>query len=207
MRIPPKEDLTIILGVVSLRQRNRRNAMRLTQRRALDLFIERGFDAVTVAEIAETVGMAASTLYRHFETKEAIVLWDEHDQAIDSALDDALRRLPPFAAIREVFVEELGGRYDADLDFQLTRIRYIYATEQLHAAAVEADFRARDELTRGLEQVLARPQRSAAPIIAGAAMLALDVAIDRWQQAEAKTPLDQLIGEAFDHLSNLDRLG
>jgi hypothetical protein len=45
-----------------------------------------------------------------------------------------------------VFVDELATRYDVDLDFQLRRIRYIYATKQLHAAAVEADLRTRAEL-------------------------------------------------------------
>ena len=53
--------------------------MRLTQRTALPLFTEQGFDQVTVEDIADQVGMAASTIYRHFATKERIVLWDEHE--------------------------------------------------------------------------------------------------------------------------------
>ncbi len=198
--------MTIILLVPSLRQRNRLNAMRLTQRTALPLFRERGFDAVTVAEIAEEVDVAASTIYRHFDTKEDIVLWDEHDPAIDDALVKALRRRPPLEAIREVFVSELGSRYDADLEFQLPRIQYIYATEQLHAAAVEADFRARDELTEGLRHFLSKANRDAAPLLAGAALLALDVAMDRWQRDGARTPLGRLIGDEFDRLARLGEL-
>ena len=191
---------------MSLRERNRHNAMKLTQRTALRLFVERGFDEVTVAEIAEAVGMAPSTLYRHFSTKEAIVLWDEHEGAIDRALASALGRYPPLEAIRRVFVEELGGRYDDDLDFQLRRIRYIYRTEQLHAAAIEADFANREELTEGLEQILAAEHRPAAPLLAGAALLALDVAIDRWQRAEAATPLGAEIDRAFAQLAQLPHL-
>ena len=61
--------------------------MRLTQRKAMELFQARGFDDVTVGEIAAEVGMAASTLYRHFATKESIVLWDEHESAIEDALE------------------------------------------------------------------------------------------------------------------------
>lgn len=190
----------------SLRQRNRHNAMRTTQRAALAMFTERGFDNVTVGEIAAEVGMAASTLYRHFPTKEHIVIWDEHDAAIDAALEQALRERRPLDAIRHVFVNELATRYDADLDFQLRRIQYIYATEQLHAAAVEADLRMRDELTAGLEHFMTERNRPAAVIVSGAALLALDIAIDRWQANNAEQPLADHITESFDQLTRLAEL-
>jgi AcrR family transcriptional regulator len=170
------------------------------------MFIERGFDAVTVGEIAAEVGMAPSTLYRHFATKEDIVLWDEHDVAIGAALEGALEQHPPLAAIREVFITELGSRYDADLEFQLMRIKYIYATEQLHAAAVEADFRDRAELAAGLQQVLSKGNRSAATLMAGAALLVLDIAFDRWQRDNAETSLEKLVHEGFEQLTDLDSI-
>lgn len=192
--------------MVSLRERNRRNAMRETQRIALAMFQKRGFDAVTVADVAEQAGMAASTVYRHFVTKEALILWDEHDPAIDQALERHLRHQRPLSAIRDALVETLGSYYDADLDFQLARIKYIYATTQLHAAAVEGDFRARDELAAGLRHFLSRKNKDAAPVIAGAAMVAVDVAMDRWQQNDGKKPLAVLLTEAFSQLEQLDQL-
>ncbi|MFT6764577.1 MAG: AcrR family transcriptional regulator [Candidatus Aldehydirespiratoraceae bacterium] len=180
--------------------------MRTTQRAALSMFIERGFDRVTVGEIAAEVGMAPSTLYRHFRTKEDIVMWDEHDAAIDDALGRALAKKPPLEALRSVFVDELANRYNADLDFQLLRIRYIYATEQLHAAAIEADLRTRAELTAGLEQTMTKPNRPAAAIIAGASLLALDIAIDRWQSDNGEQPLTKRIEESFRQLEQINDL-
>jgi len=180
--------------------------MRATQHVALDLFIERGFDNVTVGEIASEVGMAPSTLYRHFTTKEAIVLWDEHDAAIDDALGKAVKSKTPLEALRYVFIEELATRYDSDLDFQLRRIQYIYATEQIHAAAVEADLRVRAELTAWLESVMAKKNRSASPVIAGAALLALDIAIERWQADSAKQSLATRIEESFAQLEQIGTL-
>jgi AcrR family transcriptional regulator len=147
--------------------------------------------------------MAPSTIYRHFSTKEAIVLWDEHDPAIEAALVRLLERRPPFQAVREAFVETLGTRYGDDDSFQLQRIKFIYATPQVHAAAVESDFTSRRELTEGLEHFLSRDQRAAAPIIAGAAMLALDVAMEQWQANDGKTPLRDLLTTAFDQLESL----
>jgi len=170
------------------------------------MFIERGFDDVTVGEIAAEVGMAPSTLYRHFRTKEDIVMWDEHDAAIDDALEHALADKPPLEALRSVFVDELATRYDADLDFQLRRIRYIYATEQLHAAAVEADLRTRAELTAGLEHAMTQQNRPAAAIIAGASLLALDIAIDRWQADNARQSLTKRIEESFQQLKQINHL-
>lgn len=171
------------------------------------MFYEHGFDKVTVDRIAGEAGMAASSIYRHFPTKEDIVLWDEHDEAIDDALTQELKRLPPLQAMRIVFVETLGSRYDADIEFQLQRIKYIYATEQIHAAAVEADLRNRQELSDGLRHVLGRKDRDAAPILAGAALLAVDVAIERWQANDAKKRLSVYLNDAFDALMSMATIG
>lgn len=178
--------------------------MRETQRTALGMFEARGFDTVTVAEIAEEVGIAASTIYRHFETKEAIVLWDEHDAGIEKALERELGRQAPFAAMRAAFVADLGGRYEEDFDFQLRRVRYIYATQQLHAAAVENDYHQTVELASALEPLLSESERGSGTLLAGAASLALDVAFDRWQADGGARPLGALIDEAF---GTIERLG
>lgn len=180
--------------------------MRDIQRAAMKLFAAHGFDAVTVEQIANTAGTAASTVYRHFGTKERIVLWDEHDVAIDGALAQRLGSQPPLRAIREAFVETLAGRYDDDLDFQLARIRFIYATPQVHGAAVEADLQNRDELTAALRASMSRTTRTAAALVAGCALLALDRAFERWQADGAGTALATLIGEEFDTLADLGTL-
>jgi AcrR family transcriptional regulator len=195
------------VSMVSLRERNRTNAKVLVQRTGLALFYEHGFDEVTVGRIADAAGMAASSVYRHFPTKEDIVLWDEHDEAIDEALTRQLKKLPPLQAMRTVFVETLGHRYDADIEFQLQRIKYIYATEQIHAAAIEADLRNRIELSDGLRHALGRKNRDAAPILAGAALLAVDVAVERWQANDANKPLSVYLNGAFDALTTMATIG
>ena len=180
--------------------------MRLTQRTALDLFIERGFDNVTVGEIADEVGMAASTLYRHFSTKEAIVLWDEHDPSIDKALEKGLKQEASFAALGDIFATTIADLYNEDFDFQLRRVTYIFQTKSLHAAGIQTDVNDTEELAKALEYFLPKKQRHHAAIIAGAAMLALDTAFDRWQASKGKAPLGQLITEAFDALGNVSSL-
>ena len=40
---------------------------------ALELFVERGFYGTAVPEIADRAGVGAGTIYRYFESKEALV--------------------------------------------------------------------------------------------------------------------------------------
>lgn len=192
--------------MTSLRQRNRHNAMRLTQRTALDMFISRGFDNVTVGEIADEVGMAASTLYRHFSTKEDIVLWDEHEAGLDKALEKGLKAEPSFASLGHIFATELANRYDEDIDFQLRRVTYIFETTAMHGAAIEADLHDTEELAKGLAHFLPKQQRRHAPLLAAAAMMALDSALDQWQAGRAKEPLGRLITQSFEAVANINEL-
>ena len=74
----------------------RRERKKAATRRALSdaarrLFLERGFDKVTVAEIAEAADTAVSTLFVHFPAgKEALILGDgaEREQALTAAVRD-----------------------------------------------------------------------------------------------------------------------
>lgn len=61
---------------LTLRQRNRLAAMQHIQSIAMDLFDERGYQAVTVEDIAEAAGVSASTFYRYFGTKEGVFTVD-----------------------------------------------------------------------------------------------------------------------------------
>lgn len=52
-------------------------------RAATELFAERGFAAVTMADIAEQVGLARSSLYRYFPDKDHILLaWLRRENAV-----------------------------------------------------------------------------------------------------------------------------
>ncbi|WP_431932998.1 TetR/AcrR family transcriptional regulator [Nonomuraea jabiensis] len=59
------------------------------QQAALSLFTERGYDATSMREIAEQLGITKAALYYHFDSKEAIVLslFQENMRALDDLLD------------------------------------------------------------------------------------------------------------------------
>ncbi|QKW18551.1 helix-turn-helix transcriptional regulator [Kitasatospora sp. NA04385] len=60
----------------TLRERQRARTRQLLQTHAVRLFTERGYDAVTVADVAEAAGVSPMTVYRHFPTKEDLALVD-----------------------------------------------------------------------------------------------------------------------------------
>jgi AcrR family transcriptional regulator len=57
-----------------LRERRKRATRQMLIDTASDMFLKRGFDAVTVAEIAEVCEVSPTTVFNHFPTKESLVL-------------------------------------------------------------------------------------------------------------------------------------
>jgi AcrR family transcriptional regulator len=74
-----------------LRQLKKLETMRHVQLTALGLFEAHGFDAVTIEEVASAARVSASTVYRPFDTKEGLVIWDEYDPVLLRALAERLR--------------------------------------------------------------------------------------------------------------------
>ncbi|MEV6987051.1 TetR family transcriptional regulator [Sphaerisporangium sp. NPDC051017] len=57
-----------------LRERKKQRTKETIRQAAMRLFMERGFDGVTVAEVAEAAEVAKVTLFKYFPTKESLVL-------------------------------------------------------------------------------------------------------------------------------------
>lgn len=57
-----------------VRERNRQALRRRLSDTATAMFLERGFDAVRVSDVASACGVSTKTVWNHFSTKEALVL-------------------------------------------------------------------------------------------------------------------------------------
>ncbi|MGW5116221.1 TetR/AcrR family transcriptional regulator [Streptomyces noursei] len=84
-----------------LRERKKRQTRQRISEVALGLFVARGFDKVTIAEVAAAADVSVNTLYNYFAAKEDLVL--PPDEASPQRLADIVRdRQPGESAARAV---------------------------------------------------------------------------------------------------------
>ncbi|GII31366.1 TetR family transcriptional regulator [Planotetraspora mira] len=95
-----------------LRERKKLQTRRAIFGVALELFRERGFDNVSVAEIAAKAGISKMTVFNYFPTKEDIVLGPMEEHVGDPAAiaEGRAPGEPIVAAFRRTFLERLEGR-------------------------------------------------------------------------------------------------
>jgi AcrR family transcriptional regulator len=95
----------------SLRERKKRQTRALITETAHRLFTERGFDAVTVADVARAADVSEGTVFNYFPTKED--LFYSGMEAFETALVDAVRQRPagePVLHAFRRFVLDRSGR-------------------------------------------------------------------------------------------------
>lgn len=89
-----------------LRERKKQRMFHDLSETAIRLFLEKGFDAVSVAEVAAAAEVSKPTLFRYFPTKEDLVLHRiaDHEQ---EAARIAVQGPTPLAALRRHFLDGL----------------------------------------------------------------------------------------------------
>jgi AcrR family transcriptional regulator len=103
-----------------LRERKKQQTREAIAAAAMELFAERGFDAVTVAEVAQAADVSTATVFNYFPTKEDLVysrleVFEEAllgairgRQAGESVLDAFARFM--FERMREAASRDFGNR-------------------------------------------------------------------------------------------------
>jgi mycofactocin system transcriptional regulator len=166
---------------------------------ALDLFAARGFDEVSVDDVAAAAGIARRTLFRYYPSKNAIPWgdFDAHLAHLRNLLDDVPDDAPVGESLRSALLT-FNSFGEAETARHRTRMRMILETAALQAhsmtmyagwRAVVADFVARRV---GLKAADLVPQTVAWTML-GVALSAYG----HWL-ADESVSLQQAIGDAFD---------
>ena len=141
-----------------LRERKKRLMRQRLSDTATEMFMERGFDGVRVAEIAAACGVSEKTVFNYFPTKESLVLdrWDTTMASLRGGLADP--GITPVAAVLRILDTELNG---------LTG----WLAAQDDPAAATAQVRRFGDLLRATPALQAHQRDIAAQLVAEAAAL------------------------------------
>jgi AcrR family transcriptional regulator len=189
----------------TLRERRRSETRRLVQAHAVRLFTDHGYDAVTVADVAEAAGVSAMTVYRHFPTKEDLVLIDQPAQLIaehvaaSSPTQPLVRRVG--SALIDAATISTGGNGDeqaANERFLLDCLRLMVSTPALRARHLDSQYALQQAIVDALGDDATDPDAAfRAQAATSACLAAMHTALTRWVEDDGHTKLPDLIARAL----------
>lgn len=159
----------------------------------MHLFLEHGFDTTTVAEVAEAAGVSAMTVFRHFPTKEHLVLQDEYDPVIADRVQRRPAGEPPLRRIAMSILEGLD-ELPPDPHLLLTRTRLILHTPALRARLWENNHTTQQAIAAALPD----ENPFEVQVAASACLAAATSAMTRWAEADGRPDLRTLMAEALE---------
>jgi AcrR family transcriptional regulator len=97
---------------LGLRERKKKQTAIKVWRTAVDLFLEHGFDEVSVAQIAEAAEVSKMTVFNYFKTKEDLLMgvMEEHVEDLARALRERAPGESAVDATREMFLRKVAAR-------------------------------------------------------------------------------------------------
>jgi AcrR family transcriptional regulator len=176
------------------------NARERLERAALALFAERGYDATTVADIAERAGLTKSTFFRHFTDKRE-VLFAGQDILI-GLFSEAIGAAPPAAATIDCLAAALRAAAAV-----FTPERHDLASQRRAVIAANTELQERELLKRArfaAEIATALRARGIDETTAGLAaqlgVLAFSTAFARWADPAGQQPFAETADAALRDL-------
>lgn len=189
--------------MLGLRERKKAATRAALRRAALQLVTDRGFDAVTVEEIADLAGVAQRTFFRYFASKEDVIV-DDRDLAEELAalLEQTPAAQPPVAAVRTALLS-LAGRLDAgDRAEILARQRLIATTPALLARSLEQHQAWEAVLADWLAERLGTTDRLGNRLLPAVCVAAVRVAAEAWVASDGQDDIEGLVASALDQISH-----
>ena len=186
-----------------LRERRKRLTAAELEAAALRLFGERGFDAVTVDDIAAEADVSRRTFFRYFASKEDVLLADHFVQL--ARLREAIAARPAgepvLTALRNALLS-MSSDFEDRKEMVILRGRIMRETPSLQARSLVHQKTWEDAMQEmvadrlGVDPILdLRPG-----VVASTTLAAMRVAFQTWLTAGAKGDLIAMTAEALDLL-------
>jgi AcrR family transcriptional regulator len=192
------------MSELGIRERKKQRTRQALRQAALELFLERGFEATTIADITAAADVAPRTFFSYFQTKEDVVL-DEGPQRFDQ-LQQTLRQRPHgeplLAAFRRVALQ-IAADLQAQSDQQRALARVIRGTPAIQARIRERMGQWEEQLAVMLAQERNAPPDDLDSHVVAAALVGVLRSVQRVAvAAEMQLDLPALMDHAFDLLES-----
>ena len=108
------------MSELGLRERKKQQTRRLIAETARELFAERGFERVTVADVARAADVSQKTVFNYFPTKEDLVYWqlEAFEEELLAAVRDRTAGESALAAFGRFVMRQRGLLGDAEPDMR-----------------------------------------------------------------------------------------
>lgn len=185
---------------VTMAQRKRQLVSNELSEAALQLLALKGFEAVTIDEIAATAGVSKRTFFRYFASKEDVVVQFLADMGTGMRATLASRPIEeqPSVALQHTVWVSMAACADHS-DRTLRVVQLILRTPALRARFLERQDQWRDDLAAELAQRLGLgPDTDLYPqLAAGMALTAFDTVLQRWSGSDGAEDPAELTDRAF----------
>jgi len=176
------------------------NARQRLERAALALFTEHGYDATTVAEIADRAGLTKSTFFRHFADKREVLFGGQ--DLLTELFTEAIRTAAPSATTADCLAAALQAAAAA-----FTPDRHDLAPQRRAVIAAHSELQERELLKRArLASAMTQALRArgaddtTARLAAEIGVLAFSTAYARWAAPDNLQPFTEIADAALRDL-------
>ena len=169
---------------------------------AIELFDEQGYDATTVAEIAERAGLTKRTFFRYFSDKREVLF--NGSQELERCWLEGIAAAPehadPLGSVTAGF-DPVARLFAQRLDFVRIRARIIAANPELQ----ERELIKLHKLATAIKGALIRRgvSENAAILAAQAGVTVFHVAFARWVRQDDPAQLRPLLDDLLEELRSL----
>jgi AcrR family transcriptional regulator len=195
----------VVEQATGLRERKKRQTREALTHAALELFVERGYDETTLAEIAEAAGVSTRTIFAYFSGKEDILF--STVQTMLDALGQALAARPAgtdtLTALREFILSSAHEK--TELDCKLGEVIAADPTLSSHKRARVAQLQ--EVLAASIADDLGVGPDDLRPQVAAASLTAAFEVLERQDRGLSTVPTNEEIAAAIDPVISFVRAG
>jgi AcrR family transcriptional regulator len=178
-----------------LRERKKHQTRIALKQAALDLFEQRGFDEVTVEEIAEAAMVSPRTFFRYFETK-AEVVFAYSPELIGRVEEEIATGAPVLESVRRGFLD--GADFvDRNRELFVQQAKFV-SHPRISGHRLELTARLGETILNGLRRDYPGATETSRRLAATLLAAVYPAGLREWLDSDGETEARKIFGRAFD---------